>query len=166
MESRRNTNNNNDTQSQSSSGGSSVSMLDDTPQATGGDILESGYKTPTSLDQLQSSIIGQMGDQFSLAVLRLQHGLSETNSRLDRLERQLSESLDSLRMFGSNARAQSQTRPKEVATTARAGRKLFDCVGRLCTVHWFYISYPIVVYLMMQLLFDRRQRRDNHRPSR
>lgn len=158
--------NNNDTHSNSSSGGSSVSMLDDTSQAVVCDADQGGYRTPTSSDQLQSSITGQMSDQFALAILRLQHGLGEANSRLGRLEEQLRQSIEAIRSLESTQSA--QTYPKH-PLEGREGRqyggartsssKLARFVSHFGTIHWFYLSYPIVVYFLMRLLFDRRRRR-------
>ena len=151
----------NDTQSDSS-GGSSVSMLDEA-QAVDGD----GYKTPNSFEQCNITG-GQMSDQFALALLRLQHGLDQTVGRLDRVEELVRQSLEGLSLL------QNQTNPKQRMTsgessTSRAGkantnnyrRRLFNFVGNLGTIHWFYLSYPIVVYLILRAL-ERRRR--SHRP--
>lgn len=159
----------NDTQSNSSSGDSSVSMLEDTSQATAiCEANQGGYKTPTSVDQLQASIAGPMSDQFALAVLRLQHGLEETNSRLYSLEMQLKQSMDSIRLL--ELASDRQTNPKSLLSNDKRKRvgktnRLLNFVSQVGTIHWFYLSYPVVVYFLMRLLFDRRRRlgRDNLR---
>lgn len=151
----------NDTQS-NSSGGSSMSMLEEM-QSPDGD----GFKTPISLEEC--NITGQSRDQFALAVLRLQHGLDETNSRLSKIESQLMQSLESIRSL------ESQTFPKRPLTasvhsdyqrsssttgTSRRGcfKKFTNFISRLDTVHWFYLSYPILVYVLLQTYENRRRR--------
>lgn len=141
----------NDTQSNSSSG-SSMSMLEDT-QSAGGD----GYKTPTSLTE---TVSGQMSDQFALAVLRLQHGLDETHKRLNRIERQLRLALDSIN------RLENQTCVKQPVASGRNSSspfkrcsvsKLSSFLHNMGTLHWFYLSYPILIYALIRA-FEKRRR--------
>lgn len=147
----------NDTQS-NSSGGSSVSMLEET-QAAEGD----GYKTPNTFEQCNIAG-GQMNDQFALVLLRLQHGLDETVGRLERLEDLVKESLNGLRSL------QNQTQPKQRLssidasrgkhiTVASCSRKLINIVKHLGAVHFFYLSYPIVAYMILGALERRRRNR-------
>jgi hypothetical protein len=137
-----------------------MSMLEEA-QAADGD----GYKTPNNFEQCEIAG-GQMNDQFALAILRLQHGLDQTNGRLDRLEDLVKQSLEGLRAL------QNQTCPKQLVTSAASSgdktsvcsyrRKLFNFGRSFGSVQWFYLSYPIVVYLILRAL--ERRRRNRQRP--
>lgn len=83
-----------------------------------------------------------MSDQFALAVLRLQHGLNETNTRLSKLEAQMASRTNRVASGGGDGRV-------------RGGNKLIDLLSRMDSLHWFYLSYPIVVYALFRL-FERR----------
>lgn len=146
---------NNDTQS-NSSGGSSMSMLEETQSA--GD----GYKTPSSLALKETLIGAEVSDQFALAILRLQHGLEETVVRLDTIEGQLKQSMIRIQML------ENQTLAKESATTRKldgVGRSdipcrpkgIFELLRNMTTIHWFFLSYPFLVYIIISAL-KRRNR--------
>lgn len=140
-----------------------MSMLEDT-QSPEGD----GYKTPTSLGQESTLASGEMKDQFALALLRLQDGLDEVTARLNRLE---SEMHDKQQAAGDNC---GQTHPKQrIHSTSplntkhprRAsggcglGDRLLHLVSRIESIHWFYLSYPVVVYAVMRAIEGRRRSR-------
>lgn len=143
----------NDTQSDSS-GGSSVSMLEDTQSA--GD----GYKTPNSM-AFKDTLVGvEVSDQLALAVLRLQHGLEETVTRLDTIENQLRQSMRSIQML------ENQTYAKRPAVRPDSGGRsrvpcrpegIIEMLRNMKTIHWFYLSYPFLVYFILRA-FERRNR--------
>lgn len=146
-----------------SSSGSSLSMLEDTQSACG-----DGYKTPSSLAQ---TISGQMSDQFALAVLRLQHGLDETVARLNRVENQLQQSMESIRllenqtfvkqpMFGGHNHKNLSNSRSSSTRNCLLVRNLWTLLSQMKSVHWFYLSYPFMVYFIMKGL-DRRPRRSS-----
>lgn len=150
----------NDTHSDSS-GGSSMSMLEEAQS-----VEADGYKTPISLEEC--NITGQMRDQFSLAVLRLQHGLDETNSRLSRIEAQVLRACESIRALENQTHAK-QTIGGNGSSKSRAchdGRRgngpvgasrLISLLRRMDTFHWFYLSYPLLVYIVFKTLERRRR---------
>lgn len=152
----------NDTHS-SSSDNSSMSMLEET-QSPEGD----GYKTPNSLDHC--NITGQMSDQFALAVLRLQHGLEETNSRLNKIEAQVAQSIESIRSLENQTHAKQPVGgdgcgrcrrcPPDRARSGCSGNRLISLLSRIDSLQWFYLSYPIVVYALFRAIERRRRQLD------
>lgn len=134
-----------------------MSMLEEAQTAEG-----DGYKTPNAFEQVQIAG-GQMNDQFALALLRLQHGLDQTVSRLDKLEGLVKQSLDGLNLL------QNETRPKQrfssggrTPPVCSVRNKLTHFVRQMGVTHWFYLSYPIVVYMILRKL--ERVRRDRTQP--
>jgi hypothetical protein len=109
-----------------------------------------------------------MNDQFALALLRMQHGLDQTNTRLAKLEELVRQSLDGLRLLQNQTHAKQRFDTGEPSTSGRkplvgnCRNRLISFVRHLGLVHWFYLSYPIVVYMILKSL-ERRRR--NHRPS-
>lgn len=136
-----------------------MSMLEDTQSGGGGG---DGYKTPNSLAQ---TISGQMSDQFALAVLRLQHSLDETMNRLNKVEDQLKISLESISRLENQTFAKqpvssgfgigksSSSSPPAKCSTGR----LIRFLSNMNSVHWFYLSYPILIYVILNAI-DRRRR--------
>ena len=158
---------NGDTQSNSSDG-SSISMLEET-QSPDGD----GYKTPNSLEQSVSITGGQMSDQFALAVLRLQHGLDQTEGRLARLEEQMKQSIASIRSLENQTVPKQMAASRDSAVSSSSGRrrhsagggcagKLLGYLGQMKSVHWFYLSYPILVYVLIRAIERRRKSSLSH----
>ena len=132
-------------------------MLEDT-QSPGGD----GYKTPTTLEQTIAD--RQMSDQFAAAVLRLQQGLDSTVVRLSRVESQLQQSMNSIRLLENQTHAkQPITGYKNRPSQSRHPVKRFcNILSQIGTVHWFYLSYPIVVCLIIKAIENRRSRHHHH----
>lgn len=118
-----------------------MSMLEDTQSA--GD----GYKTPNSL-AFKETFAGEISDQLASAVLRLQHGLDETITRLDSIEDKLNHSINRINMLEKRQSKVSLRRNNLLAT-----------LRNMKTVHWFYLGYPILVYLIIGAL----KRRDRSR---
>lgn len=140
----------NDTQSNSSSG-SSMSMLEETQSA--GD----GYKTPNSL-AFKDMFTGDMSDQFAEAVLRLQHGLDETRSRLGVIENRLEQTVSELQLVAEQAHVKG-TRAGSLRNERSLGPSQ-GCIKFLINItpmHWFYLSYPFLVFLFLRAL-ERRNR--------
>ena len=134
-------------------------MLEDT-QSAGGD----GYKTPSSLAQ---TITSQMNDQVGLAILRLQHGLDQTVSRLNMIESDLNRSMEAIRRLESQTYAKQilegvgYTTERERNSSSRRPRGPIEtaigCLRRMDSMHWFYLSYPILVYVLVRT-FERHRR--------
>lgn len=137
-----------------------MSMLEETQTAE-----RDGYKTPNAFEQAQIAG-GQMTDQFALALLRLQHGLDQTVGRLNKLEIIVKQSLDGLNLL------QNQTRPKQrlpsschqkAPVVCGVTSKFTQFLRQLGVMHWFYLSYPIVVYMILRR-FEKRRRNNSQPP--
>lgn len=123
-----------------------MSMLEETQSA--GD----GYKTPTSM-AFKESFSGENSDQFALAVLRLQQGLEDTNSRILRVENQLKQNLQSIKKL------ENQTKVKSSGFAESRGQpSAHSLIGVVRSIDWFYWSYPFLVYFVIRAL-ERRDRK-------
>jgi hypothetical protein len=134
-----------------------MSMLEETQTADG-----DGYNTPNSFEQCNIAG-GQMDDQFALTLLRLQHGLDQAVGRIDRLEELVKQTLDKLRSLRdqTNPKQRVLSEPSSGGRTTKAAngfwRQSISSIRSTGTVLWFYLSYPIVVHLILRALERRRR---------